>query len=157
MAKYHVNPKTGDPGSCRATKGNCPFASDDEHYTSKEAAHEAFEKKVAETPAPEFSANRVRFQKITTQENLQKLVPQLEYRFKRDPSFRLKVSDVNASAIGVLNVQYTPETRLFTYGRSRMRINHPLKQSESLEEILRYAADNDGYSDDEYDPMDWDD
>ncbi len=43
MAKFHINPESGDPGECRAKKGGCPFASDSEHYGSAEAAREAFE------------------------------------------------------------------------------------------------------------------
>lgn len=42
MAKYHIS-KTGEPGLCKAVKGNCPFGNDDEHYTSAEAARIAFE------------------------------------------------------------------------------------------------------------------
>lgn len=41
--KYHINPATGNPGLCTAESDACPFSSDDEHYTSKEAAREAFE------------------------------------------------------------------------------------------------------------------
>lgn len=44
MAKYHLNPKTGDPGLCRAEDGKCPFGKDAPHYASKEAAREAYEK-----------------------------------------------------------------------------------------------------------------
>lgn len=40
---YHINPSTGDSGKCSAKPGNCPFGSDDEHYTSPEAARAAFE------------------------------------------------------------------------------------------------------------------
>jgi hypothetical protein len=42
--KFHINPKTGEPGKCSAENGNCPFGSADEHYTSAEAARTAFEK-----------------------------------------------------------------------------------------------------------------
>lgn len=40
--KFHVNPATGNPNKCTATK-SCPFGGDDKHYFSKEAAHAAFE------------------------------------------------------------------------------------------------------------------
>jgi len=43
MAKYHVNPKTGNPGRCSASEGNCPFGEDAIHYDSVEAAREGFE------------------------------------------------------------------------------------------------------------------
>ncbi len=42
MAKYHVNPASGEPGLCRARK-SCPFGRADEHFSSKELAREAFE------------------------------------------------------------------------------------------------------------------
>jgi hypothetical protein len=42
MAKYHINPQTGNPGACRA-KEKCPFGDTDHHYDSKEAARQAFE------------------------------------------------------------------------------------------------------------------
>lgn len=41
--KFHVNPATGNPNKCTATK-SCPFGGDEKHYFSKEAAHAAFEK-----------------------------------------------------------------------------------------------------------------
>lgn len=43
MAKFHVNPNTGDASPCRAEKGQCPFGSADEHYNTKEEAYAAFE------------------------------------------------------------------------------------------------------------------
>jgi len=46
MAKYHLNSK-GEPGNCRAAKGNCPFGSDDQHFSTKEAARSAYEKEMA--------------------------------------------------------------------------------------------------------------
>lgn len=46
MPKFHIKPSTGDPGVCKANSGNCPFGSESEHYTSAEAAREAFEVKM---------------------------------------------------------------------------------------------------------------
>jgi hypothetical protein len=46
MAKYHINAK-GEPGVCRATKGNCPLGGDTDHYSSPEAARSAYEKNQA--------------------------------------------------------------------------------------------------------------
>ncbi len=45
MAKFHVNPATGEPGICRARR-NCPFGGAEEHYDSKEAARAAYERKM---------------------------------------------------------------------------------------------------------------
>lgn len=43
MSRFHINPKTGEPGSCRVTTGKCPFGSVDEHYATAEEARTAFE------------------------------------------------------------------------------------------------------------------
>jgi hypothetical protein len=39
---YHVNPESGEPGTCKAMK-SCPFGGADVHYTSPEAARAAYE------------------------------------------------------------------------------------------------------------------
>lgn len=43
MAKYHLNPTTGNPGECSAAEGNCPYGTDAPHYGSPEEARAAFE------------------------------------------------------------------------------------------------------------------
>jgi hypothetical protein len=46
VAKYHINPETGNPGVCKATK-RCRFGDlETDHYTSKEAASAAYEEKM---------------------------------------------------------------------------------------------------------------
>ena len=42
MSKYHVNPKTGNPGACNA-EIRCPFGGEEQHYASREEAREAYE------------------------------------------------------------------------------------------------------------------
>jgi len=42
MAKFHIN-RAGNPGSCRAKPGNCPYGGESDHYTSKEDAREVYE------------------------------------------------------------------------------------------------------------------
>lgn len=44
MPRFHINTDSGEAGACRAVKGNCPFGSDSEHYSSAEEARAAFEK-----------------------------------------------------------------------------------------------------------------
>jgi hypothetical protein len=47
MAKYHINPKTGNPGKCTA-KRSCPFGDiDSDHYDSREEAQAAYEKQMS--------------------------------------------------------------------------------------------------------------
>jgi hypothetical protein len=48
MAKFHVNSETGIPGKCRASAGNCPFGSDDQHFSSKGEAQAAYENQMQE-------------------------------------------------------------------------------------------------------------
>lgn len=45
--KYHVNPKTGRPGECRAIH-QCKFGDEKSHFDSKEEAQKAIEKKLSE-------------------------------------------------------------------------------------------------------------
>lgn len=42
MAKYHVNPKTGNVGQCRA-KHKCKFGGDSFHHETKDSAEKAYE------------------------------------------------------------------------------------------------------------------
>jgi len=50
MARYHINPETGNPNKCSAQAGNCPFKSEagDEatHYSSKNEARAGYEQKM---------------------------------------------------------------------------------------------------------------
>ncbi len=43
MARFHINPKSGEPGQCKASKANCPFGGEDKHYPTSELARRAFE------------------------------------------------------------------------------------------------------------------
>lgn len=53
MSKYHVNP-AGEPGPCGANI-NCPFGGESEHYETKEAAREAYEKNMTTETLPAAS------------------------------------------------------------------------------------------------------
>lgn len=46
MAKFHINPATGNPGRCLARSGNCPFGGEDAHYSTKEEARLAYEQQM---------------------------------------------------------------------------------------------------------------
>lgn len=54
MARYHINPKTGNPGVCRAVK-SCPFGDlEADHYESKAAARSSYEEaQVSAVPGPQ--------------------------------------------------------------------------------------------------------
>ena len=56
MAKYHISPKTGRANACKARAKPCPLGSENDHYPTKEAAQQAYEKKMqAKTMAPTVS------------------------------------------------------------------------------------------------------
>lgn len=42
MARYHINP-SGSVSNCSAKPGNCPFGGEDLHFTSRNAARDAYE------------------------------------------------------------------------------------------------------------------
>lgn len=44
MAKFHINPTSGNPGLCNAAEGNCPYGGPLEHYSTAEDARHAYEK-----------------------------------------------------------------------------------------------------------------
>lgn len=46
MAKFHIN-NAGEAGACSATKGNCPFGDEDDHFTSAAAARASYEQTMA--------------------------------------------------------------------------------------------------------------
>ena len=58
MARYHINPKTGNPGICRAKK-SCPFGNiETEHFDSQEAARSAYEMTMASAAIPELTQEK---------------------------------------------------------------------------------------------------
>lgn len=73
MARYHINPGTGKPGQCSAKSGNCPFASDSEHYPSVEAAQAAYEAQQASSTVPAGA------RKAKTQPEFETVVPAPEF------------------------------------------------------------------------------
>jgi len=46
MAKYHVNPATGEPGRCTAENGNCPFSDVSDHFDTAVEARVGYEKEM---------------------------------------------------------------------------------------------------------------
>lgn len=47
---FHINPETGDVGTCRARQGKCPYGTLDEHFTTAEAARAHFENQQTSKP-----------------------------------------------------------------------------------------------------------
>jgi hypothetical protein len=51
MAKFHVNPETGDPGKCSAEDGRCPFGG--EHFESEAEARNSYESSMNPFSSPD--------------------------------------------------------------------------------------------------------
>ena len=74
MAMFHTDTSTGKTGSCKMAKGECPFGSIDEHFTSAKAsttAYKAAQKSLAHSPTLSTSltktdARRLNFKKSQT-------------------------------------------------------------------------------------------
>jgi hypothetical protein len=52
MAKYHINPESGEVSACRAKQDRCPFGGLSAHYASKENAQQAYELSMASQALP---------------------------------------------------------------------------------------------------------
>jgi hypothetical protein len=52
--KFHINSK-GEPGKCSAQHGGCPFGSAEDHYTTREAATQAFERSMVTATIPKLA------------------------------------------------------------------------------------------------------
>jgi len=251
MAKYHVNPETGEAGQCRARK-NCPFGDlEADHYTSPEAAREAYEQKqesfaiqntssgareareamedalkelrnlthdkrvierftnrdlfqdgfivgsksegykpnfqkvreeLWDIGSPELAddfeaylderdlpgrpkratkpkyddTGKIRFYSVTDQVGINEVTSRARNLFERKPYARIGIADRAGGGTGVPNISYNPETKEYGFGKSRMRMNSVEFKSKSLEEVVAHAANREGYSDSEYNPVDWD-
>lgn len=59
MARFHLNPVTGEAGQCRAQHGGCPFGGPQEHFDSKEEAMQNYETLMAGMTIPEPTAKDV--------------------------------------------------------------------------------------------------
>jgi DNA ligase (NAD+) len=74
VAKFHVNPETGETGKCSAVADKCPFGTADEHFTSLEGATKASEALLADQfSKPTFKKERVEASREVTLELIQEL------------------------------------------------------------------------------------
>lgn len=129
MAKYHVNPQTGEPGECKA-EIKCRFGSSEEHYTSAEAARKAFEqnqplfplKKLEETPAQILDRARVMIPGARLTSELYSTLPKgsviLEVHHESgDQRYYIKGEDSKTRSLTAAASRLPiPEENLFIYG-----------------------------------------
>lgn len=65
MKKFHLNPATGVASECKAQKNNCRFgATDEEHYSSKAEAQQAFENSMSTTNTMSLKKKKVKPVKV---------------------------------------------------------------------------------------------
>lgn len=99
---------------------------------------------------------KIRFYSVTDQSGVNDVANRARNLFERKPFARIGIADRAGGGTGVPNISYNPETKEYGFGKSRMRINTVEFKSKSLEEVVAHAADQEGYSDSEYNPVDWD-
>lgn len=99
---------------------------------------------------------KIRFYSVTDQVGINEVTSRARNLFERKPYARIGIADRAGGGTGVPNISYNPETKEYGFGKSRMRINSVEFKSKSLEEVVAHAANREGYSDSEYNPVDWD-
>lgn len=156
MAKYHISPSTGDPGLCSAKPGNCPYGHNVEHFTSPGAARLAYEKILADVEAPTLENNTLRFYDYIRPNDLDAMVNSVARVFKFKPGARIKVKDSSGYGLGVHHISFDSATQEFTFTKTAWKLTEVLHKNKSLSEVLRFVADTEGYSDENYYPVDWD-
>ena len=77
MARFHINPKTGNPGQCRAQQA-CPFGGAEDHYSSQEEARAAYERKQASSTFTKHSAVASRPHVLPLERPTEELLERLE-------------------------------------------------------------------------------
>lgn len=117
MAKFHINGK-GEPGKCSAAQGNCPFGSDEEHFTSAEAARDAYELQMSDEANGVIKKDKL---------------PKLNELYKNSPRANIGIS----KTYGLLNgIQEDIDAGLISDSRARGRIAAVVKTLERDEEIF---------------------
>lgn len=105
MMKFHINPSTGEPGSCSAKEGKCPYGADAPHFTTKEAARKHFEKTQEDPLASIVSKYGVR--KVNRAKRWEENSRRLEGNVEK-----VSVDDLkNAAAYAVVKQQIIPAVR----------------------------------------------
>lgn len=82
MSRYHISPKTGEPGECKAVI-TCPFAAHEDHYSSPEEAREAYEKMQADLAVGIPIPTKAEKREAKFREELEPLVGVAAVRFAR--------------------------------------------------------------------------
>lgn len=98
--KYHVNPKTGSAGKCKAENGNCPFGGEAEHFTSMAAARKAFEEK-----------NNSFGVEVEAEVDIQKKVDSLAEKIVRSENIDYNYIGQSFEYINTWEHEWTPEER----------------------------------------------
>lgn len=58
MTKYHINPRSGQPGLCTASVGSCPFGGIEDHHLTIREARKAYEGSMLEELWPSTSKKK---------------------------------------------------------------------------------------------------
>lgn len=158
MAKYHINPETGNPGVCRATV-SCRFGDSDKHFDSKEDARQFYEREQEALTVPRkplVQYDTIRFGKLTSKDDIVKLGASLRNHWQKNPQKRFKIKDRHGFGLGVYSVAYDGQKDEFVFQHNKYRVARPLEASKNLNALLGKIAEQVGYADHEEETVDWD-
>jgi hypothetical protein len=151
--RFHVN-DFGNAGPCEANPGNCPFASEDEHYATKEEAQKAYERKNA-------SKNLLTLKKKSTKVVKEDGTPLTVYHgssasfenFENDKTgtgndaygsgFYFTTDENTAKSYGenVHSVKLNIQKPIIVNGQEEMSLNNVFFKNSETEEILKKHPD----------------
>ena len=83
MAKFHIG-RGGKAAACSARKGKCPYGSDEEHFSSREAAKVAAEERLAKSNGV-LSSSKKTSTPVTKKANPKKIIKTKTSKPKKNP------------------------------------------------------------------------
>jgi hypothetical protein len=157
--KYHIKPD-GTPGKCTAKEGNCPYGGADAHYDSKQAAYEAFQKKMEQNNSVTEKVS------MFTEEQFANLRFHVNFEYSMDENkFNAEILKTNGEYKNVdsrlkrilfdgkilsSNKEYTPE-KAFDEIYQNVKAKQPAKKNESkldfdvfVHDVIKHTAANSG-------------
>lgn len=135
MARFHIGRK-GKPSACRATKGSCPFASSDEHFSTLKEANEKIEQNYASNTSFLSSAKKVEPQKQ------EKEKPQKQYKeYNKNSNFEYAIKENKERLDNDVNYQVINKA-LFENGVSPKNYDKKFYLSGKNENEIHMRAEN---------------
>lgn len=161
MAKYHVNPSTGEAGPCRAASGNCPFGGEDAHHDDPAKARSAYESAMSQETVPSGLSRESR----NLEDEVRSRLSESYREYKKDTRTpRQQWEEDQDKPLADLNPNHPLVVGQFgseaIVAAERARAEYDLRQEQEAEDrkngIYHYCMDcgepMEGYGPDEYPP-----